>query len=70
MPSRERFGTAPARGPPDALARAGTVAAVRLLALAFTEADDNQADWIQIGGQDALADGAPPDVAAVLGPPS
>ncbi|MFJ8941843.1 hypothetical protein ACIRG4_00865 [Streptomyces sp. NPDC102395] len=58
--------TAVTRQTAEALARAGTVAAVRLIAQAFTEADGNQADWIQIGVQDALADGAPPDAAAVV----
>ncbi|MEU0677811.1 hypothetical protein ABZ330_33995 [Streptomyces sp. NPDC006172] len=58
--------TAVTRQTAEALARVGTAAAVRLIALAFAEADDNQADWIQTGVQDALADGAPPDVAAVL----
>ena len=49
----------------EALARVGTVAAARLIALAGVEADDNQADWIQTGVRDALAgtDGGP-DAAA------
>ncbi|GAA2495764.1 hypothetical protein GCM10023100_03040 [Actinocorallia cavernae] len=48
-----------------ALARAGTVAAIRLIALAVAEADDNQADWLETGVQDALVgpDGLP-DIAA------
>ncbi len=48
-----------------ALARVGTVAAARLVALAGAEADDSQADWIQTGVQDVLGrtDGWP-DVAA------
>ncbi|SEE16775.1 hypothetical protein [Streptomyces sp. TLI_105] len=52
----------------EALARAGTVAAVRLIARAVAEADDNQADWLRTGVHDALvdADGGP-DVAAVCG---
>lgn len=45
----------------EALARVGTAAATRLIALAGAEADDSQADWIQTGVQDALAgaDGGP-----------
>ncbi|MFF3604377.1 hypothetical protein [Streptomyces sp. NPDC002463] len=57
--------TAVTRQTAEALARVGTVAAVRLIALAVAEADDNQSDWLQTGVQDALVDpdGAP-DVAA------
>ncbi|MGA4848213.1 hypothetical protein ACOBQB_18885 [Streptomyces sp. G5(2025)] len=64
--------TAVTRQTAQALARAGTVAAVRLIALAVAEADDNRADWMQAGVQDALAgpegvrDGVP-DVPAVCG---
>lgn len=49
----------------EALARVGTVAAVRLIALVVAAADENQADWLQTGVQDALVrpDGVP-DVAA------
>lgn len=52
----------------EALARVGTVAAVRLIALAVAEADDSQADWLQTGVHDALAGpGGVPDVAAACG---
>ncbi|MFF9086497.1 hypothetical protein ACF1BE_08835 [Streptomyces sp. NPDC014991] len=57
--------TAVTRQTAEALARAGKPAAVRLIALAVAEADDNQADWLRTGVQDALAepDGVP-DLAA------
>src|SRR4051794_31917034 len=57
--------TAVTRQTAEALARVGTVPAVRLIALAVAEADDNQADWLQTGVHDALVgpDGVP-DVAA------
>ncbi|MFE3527219.1 hypothetical protein ACFXOD_37810 [Streptomyces sp. NPDC059161] len=60
--------TAVTRQTAEALARVGTVAAVRLIALAVAEADDNQADWLQTGVHDALVgpDGVP-DVAAACG---
>lgn len=60
--------TAVTRQTAEALARVGTVAAVRLIALAVAEADDHQADWLQTGVQDAFvgADGVP-DVAAACG---
>lgn len=60
--------TAVTRQTAEALARVGTVAAIRLIALAVAEADDNQADWLQTGVCDALVglDGVP-DVAAVCG---
>ncbi|MFB7669262.1 hypothetical protein ACFC1R_36020 [Kitasatospora sp. NPDC056138] len=60
--------TAVTRQTAEALARVGTVAAVRLIALAVARADDSQADWMQTGVRDALAgpDGVP-DVAAVCG---
>lgn len=60
--------TAVTRQTAEALARVGTGAAVRLVALAVAEADDNHADWIQTGVHDALAgtDDAPP-FAAVCG---
>ncbi|WNO70183.1 hypothetical protein [Streptomyces sp. AM8-1-1] len=58
--------TAVTRQTAESLARVGTVAAVRLIALAVAEADDNQADWLQTGVHDALVgpDGVQ-DVAAV-----
>lgn len=58
--------TAVTRQTVEALARVGTLAAVRLIALALAEADDSHADWMQTGVDDALA-GADslPDVAAV-----
>lgn len=60
--------TAVTRQTAEALARVGTVAAVRLIALAVAAADDNQANWLQTGVHDALVgpDDAP-DVAAVCG---
>ncbi|MEU1802815.1 hypothetical protein [Streptomyces sp. NPDC019937] len=52
----------------EALARVGTVAAVRLIALAVAEADDNHADWMQTGLHDALAGpGGVPDISAICG---
>ncbi|MGP3989785.1 hypothetical protein [Streptomyces sp. 3N207] len=53
--------TAVTRRTAEALAQVGTVAAARVIALAVADADDNHADWIQTGVQDALAppDGAP-----------
>ncbi|MBW8739837.1 MAG: HEAT repeat domain-containing protein [Streptomyces turgidiscabies] len=60
--------TAVTRQTAEALARMGTAAAVRLIALAVVEADGNQADWLQTGVHDALVgpDGVP-DVAAACG---
>ncbi|MFE9174525.1 hypothetical protein ACFYNZ_34690 [Streptomyces kebangsaanensis] len=60
--------TAVTRQTAEALARVGTVAAVRLIALAVAEADDSQADWLRTGVHDALVgpEGVP-DVAAVCG---
>ncbi|WP_107528753.1 HEAT repeat domain-containing protein [Streptomyces sp. Ru72] len=60
--------TAVTRQTAKALARVGTVAAIRLIALAVAEADDNRADWLQAGVHDALVgpDGAP-DIAAACG---
>ncbi|MEU3910331.1 hypothetical protein [Streptomyces sp. NPDC029721] len=60
--------TAVTRQTAEALARVGTVAAVRLIALAVAEADDNQVDWLQTGVHDALVgpDGVP-DVAVACG---
>ncbi|MFH9370871.1 hypothetical protein ACH4K8_34965 [Streptomyces anulatus] len=46
--------TAVTRRTAEALARVGTVASVRLIALAVVEADANQADWLQTGVHDAL----------------
>ncbi|MET4923082.1 hypothetical protein P3L51_12105 [Streptomyces sp. PSRA5] len=52
----------------EALTRVGTVAAIRLIALATAEADDNRADWLQTGMHDALVGpGGAPDVAAACG---
>ncbi|MFB6550756.1 hypothetical protein [Streptomyces sp. NPDC056405] len=60
--------TAVTRQTAEVLARVGTVAAVRLIALAVAEADDHQADWLQIGLHDALVgpDGVL-DAAAICG---
>lgn len=55
--------TAVTRQTAEALARIGTVAAVRLIALAVAESDDNQADWLQTGVHDAL--GGPDGVSDV-----
>ncbi|MFI9307054.1 HEAT repeat domain-containing protein [Streptomyces triculaminicus] len=60
--------TAVTRQTAEALARVGTVAAVRLIALALAEADDSHADWMLTGVHDALADPESVlDVAAVCG---
>jgi len=60
--------TAVTRQMAEALTRVGTVAAVRLIARAVAEADDNHADWLQTGVQDALVGpDRVPDVAAVCG---
>lgn len=58
--------TAVTRETAEALARVGTVAAARLIALAVAEGDDNQADWLQAGVHDALVgpDGVPEVAAA------
>lgn len=60
--------TAVARHTAETLARVGTLAAVRLIALAVARADDSHVEWMQTGVHDALAgpDGVP-DVAAVCG---
>lgn len=60
--------TAVTRQTAEALARVGTVATVRFIALAVAEADGSQADWLQTGVHDALVepDGVP-DVAAACG---
>ncbi|MFC5239061.1 hypothetical protein [Streptomyces atrovirens] len=60
--------TAVTRQTAEALARVGTAAAMRLIALTVAAADDNQADWLQTGVTDALVgpDDAP-DVAVVCG---
>ncbi|MFR9791863.1 hypothetical protein ACL07V_24905 [Streptomyces sp. MB22_4] len=58
--------TAVTRCTAEALVRAGTEDALRLLARAVPEADDNQADWLRTGVWDALAGaGGEPDAAAV-----
>ncbi|MFJ3202942.1 hypothetical protein [Streptomyces sp. NPDC086989] len=54
--------TAVTRQTAEALAQVGTMAAVRLIALAVAEADDNHADWLKTGVYDALVD--PDGVAA------
>ncbi|MEU9600418.1 hypothetical protein AB0E06_26875 [Streptomyces sp. NPDC048109] len=60
--------TAVTRQTAEALARVGTVAAIRLIALAVVGADDHQADWLQTGVHDALVGpGGVPDVAAACG---
>ncbi|MFS8202281.1 hypothetical protein ACLVWQ_26785 [Streptomyces sp. CWNU-52B] len=61
--------TAVTRRTAEALTRVGTVAAVRLIALAVAEADGDHADWLQTGVHDALVepDDGVPDVAAVCG---
>lgn len=61
--------TAVTRQTAEALARVGTVAAVRLVAQAVAEADDNHADWLWTGVQDALdgPDGVP-GIPAGVGP--
>ncbi|MDL4813394.1 hypothetical protein QP089_03875 [Actinomadura sp. OS1-43] len=60
--------TAVTRHTAEALARVGTVAALRLIALAVAAADDNQTDWLLTGVQDALmGPGDAPDVAAACG---
>ncbi|MFK4119986.1 hypothetical protein [Streptomyces longwoodensis] len=57
--------TAVTRQTAEALIRVGTVAAIRLVALAVAKADDNQADWLQTGVHDALvALGSAPGLAA------
>ena len=57
--------TAVTRQTAEALTRVGTVAAVRLIALAVAEADDNQADWLQTGVHDAFVEpGRRQDIAA------
>ncbi|MFE4253526.1 MULTISPECIES: HEAT repeat domain-containing protein [unclassified Streptomyces] len=56
--------TAVTRQTAEALARVGTTASVRLLALAIAGADDSQADWMETGVHDALVG---PDVATVCG---
>ncbi|OKI57693.1 hypothetical protein [Streptomyces sp. MJM1172] len=60
--------TAVTRRTAEALARVGTVAAMRLVALAVAEADDNQADWLQTGVHDArVGPGRGSDAAAACG---
>ncbi|MGA5044443.1 hypothetical protein [Streptomyces arboris] len=60
--------TAVTRQTAEALTRVGSVPAIRLIALALAKADDNRADWLQIGVHDALVGpGSAPDVAAACG---
>ncbi|MFI6039847.1 hypothetical protein ACIBBD_38095 [Streptomyces sp. NPDC051315] len=60
--------TAVTRQTAEALTRVGTVAAIRLIALAVAEADDNRADWLRTGVHDALVGpGGAPGVAAACG---
>ncbi|OIJ64072.1 hypothetical protein WN71_030795 [Streptomyces mangrovisoli] len=60
--------TAVTRQTAEALARVGTPAAVRVIALAVAGADDNQADWLQTGIQDAIeGPGGAPGVGSVCG---
>ncbi|MFE9366645.1 hypothetical protein ACFYNN_28445 [Streptomyces sp. NPDC006978] len=60
--------TAVTRQTAEALARVGTVDAIRLIALAVAEADDNQGDWLQTGVHDAIVGlGGVPVVAAACG---
>ncbi|MEH0419561.1 hypothetical protein [Streptomyces sp. B21-083] len=60
--------TAVTRQTAEALARVGTVASIRLIALAAAGADDSHGDWMQTGVLDALAGPeSGPDVAAVCG---
>ncbi|MFB4299134.1 hypothetical protein [Actinomadura sp. NTSP31] len=59
--------TAVTRQTAEALARVGSVAAIRLIALAVAGADANQADWLQTGVYDALGPDGVPDVAAACG---
>ena len=58
--------TAVTRRTAEALAEVGTVPAVRLVALALAGADDQQADWLRTGVEDAVLgrdDAPPPDIA-------
>ncbi|MFI5808338.1 HEAT repeat domain-containing protein [Streptomyces sp. NPDC051561] len=50
--------TAVTRQTAEALVRAGTVAAVEVLARAVAGAGDSHGDWIQTGVHDAVAEGA------------
>lgn len=60
--------TAVTRQTTEALARVGTVTAIRLIALAVAVAQDNQADWLHTGVHDALmGPGEAPDAAAACG---
>ncbi|MEU5211091.1 HEAT repeat domain-containing protein [Streptomyces sp. NPDC020742] len=61
--------TAVTRQTAEALAQVGTVAAIRLIALAIAGADDSRFDWLQAGVYDALVepDGVPDLVAAWVG---
>ncbi|MFD7102169.1 hypothetical protein [Streptomyces celluloflavus] len=60
--------TAVTRQTAEALARVGTMPAVRLIALAVAGADDSHGDWMQNGVHDALmGQEGVPDIAAVCG---
>ncbi|MFH8572839.1 hypothetical protein [Streptomyces sp. NPDC017993] len=60
--------TAVTRQTAQALARVGTVAAIRLIAFALAEANDSQGDWMQTGVYDALVGpDSVPDLAVACG---
>nr|WP_255946766.1 HEAT repeat domain-containing protein [Streptomyces sp. ODS25] len=60
--------TAVTRRTAEALVRVGSLAAVRLLARAVADADDNHADWLETGVGDARAgERGVPDIAPVCG---
>ncbi len=60
--------TAVTRRTAEALTRVGTVAAIRLIALAVAEADDSRSDWLETGVRDALlGTGGVPGVVAACG---
>ncbi|MFE9562454.1 hypothetical protein ACFYM0_15265 [Streptomyces sp. NPDC006487] len=60
--------TAVTRRTAEALARTGTTAAVRLMALALVEADDSRSDWLRTGVHDArVAPDGVPDVVEACG---
>lgn len=63
--------TAVTRQTAEALTRVGTVAAIKLIARAITEADDNRADWLQTGVHDALTGpGGAPETAESCAKPA
>ncbi|MGW3932050.1 HEAT repeat domain-containing protein [Streptomyces microflavus] len=63
--------TAVTRQTAEALTRVGTVAAIKLIARAITEADDNRADWLQTGVHDALTGpGGAPEAAESCAKPA